>query len=398
MNYSTIGLNVILPEVAFIVDIQALYEQLCQLSDQRKRRGVRYPLATLALIAVLAKFAGANTLQAIADWAKAHQPELVELLQLPRLATPHAITFSRVFGTKLDRAELESIIGAYFKRQLSTEVPQRGSLSMSIDGKTLRGTIPAGQTQGLHLMAAYLPEQGLVLAQVAVGSKTNEITAAPLLLKMVDLHGVVVTGDAMQAQKALSVQIVADGGDYLWLVKANQPGLLGEIEQLFEPLEWGKGFNAPALEFQEWLQYDQGHGRVEKRSITVSSELEGYSYWPHLSQVFKLEREWLEVSKDEVKHETRYGFTSLPHTLAGAARLMEITRGEWGIENSLHYVRDVTFGEDARQVRRGGAPQVLAALDNAVLGILRLGGVTNVAKTRRQWGWAFSRALSRLLP
>jgi predicted transposase YbfD/YdcC len=391
MNYNTLALALALPKVAFIVDLQALYEKFCQLSDHRHARGIRYPLPVLALIALLAKFAGQDSFQAIADWAKAHHCELSQLLGLK--AMPHPATLSRVLGDKLESSELEKVISDHFKDHLSGEIPTRGSLTLSIDGKTLRGTIPAGATQGVHVMAAYLPQQGIVLAQVEVGTKTNEITAAPQLLKMVDLRGVVVTGDAMQAQKALSVQVKADGGDYLWLVKANQKTLLGEIQQLFEPLDWGSGFSPPPLEIQSHFEYTRDHARVEKRTMWVSSELAPYSYWPQLSQVFKLERQWLDKGSDELKSEIRYGITSLPSNVAGPARLMQIAREEWGIENGLHWVRDVTFNEDHCQVRRGGAPQVLAILNNIVISTLRLAGVENIAKARREWGFAFTRAL-----
>jgi predicted transposase YbfD/YdcC len=214
-------------------------------------------------------------------------------------------------------------------------------------------------------------------------------------LKMVGLRGVVVTGDAMQAQKELSVQVVTDGGDYLWLVKANQAGLLGEIARLFEPIEWGSGLSEPELEIQSHLTYDHAHARTEKRTMWVSSELAAYSYWPHLSQVFNLERAWVawEAGEIKVKSEVRYGITSLSGEVAGPARLMQIAREEWGIENSLHWVRDVTFNEDHSQVRRGGAPQVLAILNNIVISTLGLSGISNVAKARREWRFAFSRAL-----
>jgi hypothetical protein len=160
-------------------DLQALYEKSCLLSDHRHARGIRYSLPALALIALLAKFAGHDSFQAIADWAKAHQSALVQLLNLKKGAMPHAATFGRVLGDKLKHDELEKVISGYFKHQLHGEIPSRGSLTLSIDGKTLRGTIPAGATQGVHLMAAYLPQKGIVLAQVAVGAKTNEITVAP---------------------------------------------------------------------------------------------------------------------------------------------------------------------------------------------------------------------------
>lgn len=401
MNNTTVALDIALPDVPFIADIQALYQKLESLSDQRNRKGLRYELSVIALLALLAKFAGQNSIEEIAEWAKGHCCELVQLLGLSRPTMPHSATLSRVLGDKLDCAELEELLREYFTSQLASTsqipLPPRGSITISIDGKTLRGTIASGHKHGVHLMAAYLPKQGVVVAQLEVGAKTNEITAAPKLLKMVDLRGVVVAGDAMQAQRELSMQIVADGGDYLWLVKANQAGLLGEIQQLFEPLciEWGAGFSQPPLQIEQAVQYDQGHGRLEKRSIWVSSELAGYSYWPHLSQVFKLEREWVEVGSDQLKREVRYGISSLPRQVADPVRLMQIAREEWGIENSLHWVRDVTFREDESQLRRGKGPEVLAILNNVVLGTMRLalGSKCNIAKTRRQWGHTFSRAL-----
>src|SRR5438105_10597128 len=316
MNYTTSELALNLPNVPFLMDLTQLYQQFCQLSDQRCRRGVRYPLAKVLLLALLGKLAGHNKFEQIADWTAAHRVELGQWLDLIRPTAPHACTFSRVLGEGLICEQLEQLVSQHFQAQLASQIPQRGSLTLSIDGKTLRGTIKTGNTQGVHLMAAYLPKQGVVLAQVAVGTKTNEITAAPRLLSSLDLRGIVVSGDAMQAQKGLSVQIVAAGGDYLWLVKANQKGLLGEISQLFEPLEWGAGFGPVALEFASFVEYSTGHGRVEKRTITVSSELAGYSYWPHLAQVFKLEREWLELATDQVKSEVRYGITSLPSLVA----------------------------------------------------------------------------------
>lgn len=357
---------------------------------------MRYPLPVVLMVVILAKLAGLDKIQEIAEWWRAYQVELAQLFGLSRKTMPHPTTLSRVLGEKVVVEQLEKVLQDHFQQSLDEQIPARGSLSISIDGKTLRGTIPYGQTSGVHLMAAYLPSQGLVLAQIAVGSKTNEITAAPKLVKLVDLTGTVVTGDAMQAQRELSVQIVGDGGDFLWLVKANQKGLLGEIQQLFEPLEWGNGFNEPPLSVQNYTDYSHGHARSEKRTIWVSSELCGYSYWPHLAQVFKLEREWMEWGGDDIKSEVRYGVTSLPQSVAGPARLLEIARQEWSIENTLHYVRDVTFGEDSSQLRRGNAPQVLAALNNTILNLVRSNGATNIAKARREWSFAFTRALLQL--
>jgi predicted transposase YbfD/YdcC len=347
MKYNTLNLPYKLPEVPCLLDLEALYTDLATLSDGRKARGLRYPLPLLLLLVLLTKFAGWDEFEEIAHWAKAHQAPLKALLNLKRPPTPHPVTFSRVLGAKIEVAQLEELLAKHFKQRLGATVPARAALVVSIDGKTLRGTIPGGHKQGVHLMVAYLPRQGVVLFQVEVGPKTNEIIAAPKLVRSLDLRGVVVTGDAMQAQRELSVQIVGAGGDYLWLVKANQKGLLGEITQLFEePPALGRGFSAEPADFKQVCQVEKGHGRLEQRTITVSSLLKGYSYWPELEQVFKLEREWTNLQTGETHHQTRYGVTSIPREAASPGRLMAIARGEWGIENSLHWVRDEDFGED----------------------------------------------------
>ncbi len=139
---------------------------------------------------------------------------------------PHLTTWGRILGQAIDPQKLELVVSQFFKEHLSQQIPPRGSLLLNLDGKTLRGSIPAGCTRGVHLLAAYLPEYGVVLAQVAVDQKENEIVAAPRRLSQLDLGGLVVSGDAMHTQKNLSVQVVKQGGDYLWCVKENQPDLL----------------------------------------------------------------------------------------------------------------------------------------------------------------------------
>ncbi|NNJ10394.1 ISAs1 family transposase [Chloroflexales bacterium ZM16-3] len=143
--------------------------------------------------------------------------------------------------------QLEQVLGQFFAEQQATAaVPERGSIVLAVDGKTLRGTIPAGQSRGVHLVAAYLPEQGVVLAQRAVDRKENEIVAVPKLLKQLDLTGMVVVGDAMQAQRELSIQVVEAQGDYLWFVKENQKtqyrisGAVGELVILSEAKNPGR--------------------------------------------------------------------------------------------------------------------------------------------------------------
>lgn len=245
----------------------------------------------------------------------------------------------------------------------------------------------------MHLVAAYVPEVGVVLAQLAVERKENEIVAVPQLLAQLDLTGTVVVGDAMQCQRNLSTQIVEAGGDYVWFVKDNQPTLRADITQLFTPLPTLPGTCAPALDFSTARQVNKGHGRLEERVITVSSLLEDYSDWPYLAQVFKLERRVWEGA--QCTCEVRYGVTSLPRTVASAKRLLTIARAAWGIENGLHYRRDVTLDEDAGQTRRGAAPQVIAALNNVVIGLVQLAGEPNVAAAQRRFAYHFDQMLAR---
>ena len=381
-------------DVPFAFSLQALVTHLHAVPDRRKRRGRRYPLPVVLTLAVVAKLAGYTRIEAIADWARLRAADLARLFALPRPTMPHPSTWSRILGDALEPLALEQALTSFFQTP-PRDTPPRGSIILAVDGKTLRGTIPVGHTRGVHLVAAYLPEQGVVLAQLDVDTKENEIVVVPTLLAQLDLHGTVVVGDAMHTQRALSVQVVAAGGDYVWFVKENQPTLLAEIEEVFTPPPVTPGHAAPARDFRMARQVDSGHGRLEERVITVSGMLAGYSDWPHLAQVFKLERTVWQTGS-VVLHEVRYGITSLPRAVADAGRLLVVARREWGIENGLHYRRDVTLEEDASQVRRGGAPQVLAALNNVVVSLLGQQREPNLPAVQRRFTYHFDRFLARL--
>jgi predicted transposase YbfD/YdcC len=196
---------------------------------------------------------------------------------------------------------------------------------------------------------------------------------APELLGGLDLKGLVVTGDALYAQRELCRQIVEAGGEYLFTVKDNQPTLLEEIATLF---------NDPPVRPTEVVQRGRHGDRQEVRKLQASTALNEYSDWPYLAQVCRIEREV--TRKGQTKVEVAYVVTSLwPHE-AGPRRLLELNRGHWGIENRLHYVRDVTLGEDGSQVRTGSTPQVMAALRNTTIGLLRLAGTINIAAALRR--------------
>jgi predicted transposase YbfD/YdcC len=381
-------------DMPFAFSLTALAEHLLPLVDQRKRRGVRYPLVPLLITAVLAKLAGYARLEDLSDWAKLRAADLSALFELSRSSMPHQSTWSRIFAHAIDLADFEARLTSFFlAHRQSAELPPRGSTVLALDGKTLRGTIPTGHNRGVHLLAAFLPEEGIVLAQAAVERKENEIVVAPLLLARLPLAGVVVVGDALHTQRALSISIVEANGDFLWFVDQNQPGVLDDITRLFVEPEVEKGWSLPPSDFERAHSCESGHGRVEERSITVSSMLEGYTFWPYLAQVFKLERRWWDAKGEH--YEVRYGLTSLPRRVASPQDLLRIARAEWAIENGLHHRRDVSLEEDACQLRRGRAPQTNAALNNLVVSLVLSSGETNLAAAQRQFAYAIDRAFAR---
>jgi predicted transposase YbfD/YdcC len=381
MNRTTLVVEMPSEDAPIVLDLGAIYRQFQTLADGRKPRGVRYPLAVLLTIAVMSKLAGYSQVAAIADWAQARAAALAELFELKRPSMPHQATWGRVFSQAITINALEQAVATLSAPPISAEVPQRGSLIVNLDGKTLRGTIPLGQTSGLHLLAAYQADDGRVLAQAAVGAKTNEITAAPALLAQLDLTGVVVTGDAMQAQRKLSSQVVEAGGDYFWWVKDNQPTLHSDLELLFTDEYVSAGWSAPPVDFTSARTVEKGHGRIEIRELTASSMLQEYLDWPYLAQVVRVER--TRITKLKTEQEVSYAISSLPGSVADASRLLTLCRAHWRIENGLHYRRDVTLREDASLVRKGGAPQVLAALNNLVCGLCARAKVSNLAALQR---------------
>ena len=210
---------------------------------------------------------------------------------------------------------------------------------------------------------------------------------APAVLASLPLAGQVVTGDALYCQREVCTQIVQAGGDYLVLVKDNQPQLAEDIALLFTDPPWGEQFATAE-------SCDRHGDRWDHRCLRASTALQGYLDWPGAQQVCQVER--VSERKGKVTHQVRYAITSLGPERATAERLLALVRGHWAIENRLHYVRDVTFGEDASQVRTGAAPQVLAALRNVVLNLLRPAGWTNIAAALRHYAWQSGAALTLL--
>ncbi len=396
MNHSTLErLPLAAPANAdgYVFDVGSFYDEAEQLTDQRAPRGKRYALALILTLIVLAKLCGEDTPMGIADWARWRCDELVKAFQLARATMPGHNTYRRTLQMAVIVSEVQRLIST-----MLTRAPQAGlSLLVSLDGKTLRGTIAKGATHGVHLLAAYLPTEGIVLMQVRVECRENEISAAPRVLQTLDLRGKIVIGDALHTQRQVSVQILEAGGDYIWYAKGNQPTLQQDIAQLFTPEVASTGSSPVPTDFRSATQTDSGHGRIEKRTLTTSRLLRDYVDWPGVEQVFKLERLVMDLHCKPLRYEVVYGLTSLSAQAASPLRLIELTRGYWGIENGLHYRRDVTLHEDATRMKNSHQAELMAIINNFIIGVVWQQGFQNLAAARRFYAAHFTAALNLLL-
>jgi len=330
---------------------------------------------------VLAKLAGQDTPQGMAEWVRLRKDLFVELFQLKRPRMPHAATYRRVAAYPETVAELERV-----GREFLLSAPGAGeSQQVTLDGKKLRGVVPLEDGHGLYLLAVYLPAEGLVLYQVAIDEKSNEIPAAPPALKSLNLQGKIVTADALHTQRELSRVVVEAGADYVWTVKDNQPTLRRDIEQLFQPEICLPGTSPVINDLRVAETVEKNRGRLETRRLTASSLLAESSDWPHLAQVFKLERTVRCLNTDAVRTEVACGLTSLTADVASPHRLLELVRGHWGIENTLHWRRDVLLQEDRTRTKSVPFGQAIACLNNLVIGLACRLGWQNLAQARRHF-------------
>lgn len=327
---------------------------------------MRYKLVTVLVMMVVAKLCGEDTPSGIADWVRHRAEQFIEMLKLKRKTMPHHSTYRRISEDVIDIEELENVVSSVLSGRKYYGKP----VLLSIDGKVLRGTLDEAQN-GTYLLAAYLPTEGVVLMEIAIEGKGSEIPGAAKLLKMVDLRGKVVMGDALHTQRAISIQIVETGGEYIWLAKGNQSDMEENIRLWFEPEpDPIPGMGRLPKDFETAKEVSKGHGRLEKRTLTVSSQLKDFLDWPYVEQVFKLERHFISTRTGEIQEQVVYGFTSLSREEISPKKLLKHTRSYWGIENGLHYRRDVTLHEDRTRITKGNAAQVMAALNNLIIGLV----------------------------
>ena len=325
-----------------------------ELKDPRVERTREHVLEEILLIAIAAILSGASGWNEIENYGKAKIDWLRSFLTLPS-GIPSHDTFNRVFAA-LDPHELEKGFVAWvtsIARLTAGEV-------IAIDGKALKGTRQAGKAL-VHMVSAWANSNNLVLGQRKVDDKSNEITAIPKLLQALELSGTVVTIDAMGCQKSIAEKIVAKKADYILAVKDNQQLLLDDIKDSFRMLA--------ADTVSE--EIDCGHGRVERRACSVLGDLsllDKPSEWVGLRSLVRIQAERFHKVTGKTERETRYYIASLP---PDAARLNQLVRQHWGIENKLHWVLDVAFGEDLSRKRAGHAAQNFSVLNRIALNLLK---------------------------
>ena len=337
----------------------AVFTPFEDLTDPRIERTRVHDLFELVVVALCGTIAGADTWADIERFGNHRLPWLRTFLKLDE-GIPSHDTFGRVFAL-LDPAEQVGCI-----QQWLQDICREIGSHIAIDGKTLRGSFyTAAGKNPLHLVSAWASEARLTLGQIAVDSKSNEITAIPLLLELLDLKGATVTIDAMGCQKEIAAQIVAGGGDYVLALKDNHPTLHAAVAAEFTAVLES---DAPAAGLRRHVTVETNRGREERReyiALPAPKSLPGFAAWASLAtlvMVIRITRVG-EIEKGEVS----YYLSSLPPKVKALAAAI---RGHWSIESQLHWVLDVTFTEDPSRIRKRHAPQTSAMLRRLAVSIL----------------------------
>ncbi len=365
-----------------------LLAAFARVPDPRRPHGRRFPLVAILALAVTALLANHLSVLAIAQWGKRQSPALLAALGFPDGVTPHQTTVQRLFR-KLDPLPLAAALTSCFAPPRSPLSDPQGSVGIAFDGKAQRGRLACADQPEypVHMLSAVLHDLGIVLAQTPLdhtGEKAEaEQTAAPMLVARLDWTGGVLTGDALYCHRDLCETVLDADGDYLLIVKENQVTMLRAIATLFASRADVAlaAASLPAWDMREATTVDKGHGRREVRHLVASTVLNDYLDWPNLAQVMLIERTWWE--RGERKTAVRYGITSLPPTIADAPRLLTLVRGHWQIENGLHYVKDVTLGEDRSLIHTGNGPSIMAILRDTVVSVLHRAGWRTIAERLR---------------
>lgn len=350
-----------------------LIETLKTINDPRQKQGLRHSSHSVLAVSTCAMLSGARGYSAITQYGKS-----ISTRQLDRLRSrkpPSESTYKRV----LQRLDPEGFDEKICRWLMISAGGSKGS-GVSVDGKTLRGSFDK-EGRPIHLLSALLQHEKIVLAQKRVPNKENEITGFPKLLGPLDIEGCLITADAMQCQVATSTFVVREKrADFLWTVKENQPSLLELITKLCQD-------ESRPITSQSTLS-NKGHGRIETYECVVKSwttDIANQHAFPFITQALRIKRMWTNTEGKDPKSETRHLITSASRL--NADELLRAAIDHWAIENSSHYVRDETFGEDRSRIRKGNAPQVMATLRNLSIGVIRISGGKNIAQGIRFFSW-----------
>lgn len=336
--------------------------QFQRLKDPRKAKGTEHNFLSIVLIAILATIGGATGWEDIELYAESHQTWLATFLDLKH-GIPHADTYRRVFALIPPEALQECFLG--WVKQI---VEATGAQVIPIDGKTLKGSYDRGTRQSaLHMVSAWASENRLMLGQVKVESKTNEIKAIPALLKVLDITGCIITIDAMGTQTKIAGQIVDKGADYVLCLKANHPTLWNQVKVWFDQAQQN---SFEGIEHRYDGRFEAGHHRRETRKVwavplSAMSDLYQIAQWAGLKtivMVSRVRRLWNKTTR-----EVMFYLSSLP---CDAVLIGRAIRAHWGIENQLHWVLDVTFREDASRIRKGHGAENFSLLRRMAVGLL----------------------------
>jgi predicted transposase YbfD/YdcC len=341
---------------------ESLEESFGELEDYRRQGSVSYLLIDILFITICAVISGANTLKAVAIYARRKESWLVEILHLSG-GVPSYSTFWTIFAL-LDPLALEKC----FVEWVQSRVKLKDGDIVCVDGKAQRGTAEAGQPHSfVHIVSAWAATHQLTLGQLKVDGKSNEITAIPKLLDVLDIEGTTVTIDAIGCQTDIAEKIIEKGADYVLALKGNQETLADEVQNYFTQAE---EIDFDGVECDALGSKEVGHGRMELREVYVTEDIDWLPQkdrWRNLKSIIMVKSERI-VAGQSSSYERRYYISSLS---AHALKIANIIRKHWGIENKVHWILDVAFREDDQRADAGNIAENMSLIRRISLNLLK---------------------------